>query len=72
MTHDLNGEFQILNVRFKERQINMQLIRSAAMWIVWNVPIGSFAPMLMSFALNSTKCSRVLKTSKGNRSPKNE
>lgn len=29
----------------------MKLMRSAAMWLVWNVPLGKFAPVLMGFAL---------------------
>ena len=31
----------------------MSLIRSVAMWVVWNIPCGNFAPRLMGFALNS-------------------
>lgn len=28
--------------------------RCVAMWVVWNVPIGKFAPLLMGYALRST------------------
>lgn len=50
----LNGGLETL----KGRQMKlsgdcMRLIRSAAMWVVWNVPCGSFAPKLTGFALNS-------------------
>lgn len=31
----------------------MNWMRSVSMWIIWNVPIGSLAPLLMSFAMNS-------------------
>ena len=31
----------------------MTWLRSAAMWMVWNVPLGNFAPKLMGFAMNS-------------------
>lgn len=30
--------------------------RFAAMWIVWNVPIGNLAPRLLGYALNSKPC----------------
>ena len=32
---------------------SMNLLRSVAMWVVWNIPCGNFAPRLMGFALNS-------------------
>ena len=31
----------------------MKLIRCVAMWAVWNVPLGRFAPSVMGFAMNS-------------------
>lgn len=36
----------------------MSFIRRIAMWIVWNVNVGSFAPRLMAFATN---CSNYVK-----------
>ena len=32
----------------------MNWTRSVAMWVVWNVPIGRFAPSLMGYAMRST------------------
>ena len=31
----------------------MKQLRSLAMWMVWNVPLGWIAPHVMSFAMNS-------------------
>ena len=31
----------------------MKSMRSAAMWAVWNIPLGKFAPWLMGFAMTS-------------------
>lgn len=31
----------------------MKVLRRAAMWLVWNVPLGHAAPWVMGFALNS-------------------
>lgn len=42
----------------------MKSIRSAAMWIVWNIPCGMLAPRLMAFAVNSKMRSAESKTSK--------
>lgn len=29
------------------------MFRKIAMWMVWNVPLGRFAPAVMGFAMNS-------------------
>lgn len=42
----------------------MSWTRSIAMWMVWNVPLGRFAPALMGYAMQSkpvfvgSKCSK--------------
>ena len=33
----------------------MKFIRSVAVWMLWNVPLGKLAPALMAFAVGSTK-----------------
>lgn len=37
----------------------MKSMRSAAMWIVWNIPFGSLAPRLLAFAMNCRSYARV-------------
>lgn len=45
----------MLNRKLKGLQAAcMNWTRCAAMWVVWNVPIGNFAHALMGFALRST------------------
>ena len=31
----------------------MSTLRQVAMWLVWNVPLGRFAPLVMGFAMGS-------------------
>lgn len=33
--------------------LRMKWLRSMSMWLVWNVPLGRFAPNVMGFALGS-------------------
>jgi len=42
----------------------MKWIRSASMWVVWNVRIGSLAPVLMAFALRAKHSSKESNASK--------
>ena len=50
----LSGAYRTLNAPLTVQKVGfMSLIRSVAMWVVWNIPCGNFAPRLMGFALNS-------------------
>lgn len=42
----------------------MNWARSAAMWVIWNVPIGNFAPALMGYALQRKPALKGLNGSK--------
>jgi len=42
----------------------MKWIRSASMWVAWNVRIGNLAPALMAFALRAKRYSKELNGSK--------
>mgnify|MGYP000906225117 CR=1 FL=1 len=42
----------------------MKSIRSASLWIVWNVRIGRLAPALMAFALRAKRFSKESNDSK--------
>ena len=50
----LSGAYKTLNGLLNvQRNDYMNCIRSVAMWIVWNIPCGNFAPRLIGFAMNS-------------------
>lgn len=51
----------ILSALLAVQRGSMKCLRSAALWIVWNIPVGSFAPHLMAFALRSKGYKRVSK-----------
>lgn len=60
----MNGESTQLNSRqSKYATACGRLIRWLAMWVVWNVPCGSLAPVLMGYALRSTPRSSELNNS---------
>lgn len=37
----------------------MKMLRGIAMWLVWNVPLGRFAPHVFKFAIGAKKMRRV-------------
>ena len=50
----MTGGFEMLSKKLIALQVGfMNWTRSAAMWIVWNVPTGRFAPTLLGYALRS-------------------